>query len=148
MSPLISRGGHGYKSVSVLAKGFYVGCSPSFVSASSGTSLLCRRGPTTSQPPPEVVATIWYLTVRGCLPLCGLPRVSLLEASLVHKEPPFPRRANERARSPLPLELRELLVLMHHARCLTLLSEWLTAPRGHLNGQTVQHLCAYQALGA
>jgi hypothetical protein len=98
--------------------------------------------------PPEAIATIWCLTIRGYLPLCSLPRVSLLEASLVHKEPPFPRGANERARSPLPLELRELLVLMHHAHCVTLLSEWPTAPRGHLNGQTVQHLYAYQALGA
>ena len=46
---------------------------------------------------PDAVATVRCLTVMGCLPLCGLPRVSLLEASLVRKEPPPPRGANKQA---------------------------------------------------
>lgn len=90
-----------------------------------------------SQPLPNVVATVWHFTTRGCLPLCGLPRVNLLEASLVHKEPLPPRGTDEWAWKPFPLDLEELLVLMRHACCVTLPREWPTAPHGYLNGKMV-----------
>jgi len=39
------------------------------------------------QPLPDIAATAWHLTIKGCLLQCGLPRVNLLEASLAVKEP-------------------------------------------------------------
>jgi hypothetical protein len=58
--------------------------------------------------------------VKGCLPLCDLPQVSLLEALLACKVPPLPGGADEQAHSPLPLELGEFIILMPHAHCVTL----------------------------
>ena len=44
-------------------------------------ALLCREESMELQPLPDIAATAWHLTIRGCLLRCGLPRVNLLEAS-------------------------------------------------------------------
>jgi hypothetical protein len=57
-----------------------------------------------SQPLLDATTTICRLTVIGHLPLCGLPRVSLPEASLACNVPPLPKGADEWAQSPLAIE--------------------------------------------
>lgn len=78
---------------------------------------------TTSQPLLDAIANVWRLTIRGYLPLCDLPRVSLLKDSLVRKEPSLLRGVDGWARSLLSLDLGELLVLMRHASYVTLSRE-------------------------
>jgi hypothetical protein len=46
-----------------------------------------------------LLPSFWHFIIRGCLLWCGLPRVSLLEASLAYKEPP-PGGANKWALEP------------------------------------------------
>jgi hypothetical protein len=54
------------------------------------------------QPPPDTAASVLALDCLGCLLQRGLPLVSLLEASLVRKEP-SPRGADEQALEPFAL---------------------------------------------
>jgi hypothetical protein len=97
-----------------------------------------------SQPLLDATTTICRLTITGHLPLCGLPRVSLPEASLACNVPPLPKGADEWAQSPLPLEL-------WGAPCPGVSCPLRDPTEGvadnaswSLNGKTVQYLYAYQ----
>jgi hypothetical protein len=80
-SPYILRGWHGVQSEWILTLGFGLLCL-----CATGPFLSCRRGPTASQPLLDVDIAVCCLT--RCCPLWrGLPRASLLQASLVHKDP-------------------------------------------------------------
>ena len=89
-----------------------------------------------SQPLPDVSSTFWCFTVRHCLLQYALPQASLLEASLVDKDPPCLEGLTSGLGALRSVGLGKSHVLMCHApSCMGLPRKWPTMSRSYGAGR-------------